>query len=437
MKNPKSLEPALISRLSRRDFLRLAGASTVAVATGGLAACGSGETQGDGEGGAGEITFSTWILSEADEGAEQIRQSISTYEEQEDVDIGTNTYPYGEYLDQMVLQARGGNVSGVAHVDEAWLPTFATLGVLREVDSFMPENVYTEQARQIGMFKGTRYALPWTLGSIGLVGNTELLEQAGVSEMPRTIEEFEQTLESLKSLGTDFIPYAASTDLEQLKDIIPWMWTFGSDIISGDDVTLGDEGSVRAVEWWKSLLDKGYTAPDVTRADARTFFAQGRAAFYEDAPIAIRLIPQQSSDSDIANKMVPVPRPVEGSGDPQAIFWSQPLMVFKQGNTDAAEGFAQYMSTNEDVLRGFFKAVGNVPATEEGLQSSWYTDNEFYSTWSDELTQFARRNPFWSYAKSSQMERVLKENVQAAQLGNVSAQKAMERASEEIQSMIE
>lgn len=424
------------SRLSRKDFLRMVSGGAVLITAGGLAACNSGN-QSNAEGGAEKLTFTTWILSESDEGAQQVKQSAASYKKEKDVDIGTKTYPYDEYLDRMVIQARGGNASGVAHIDEAWLPTFATLGALREVDSFMPESSYTEQALETGQFRGTRYALPWTLGSIGMIANTELLEQAGVSQMPKTIEEFEGAMESLKQkLGQDFVPYAASTALEQLKDIIPWMWTYGSDIVSGDEVTLGDEGSVRAVEWWKSLLERQYIAPEVTRADARTLFAQGRAAFYEDAPIAIRLIPEESPDEEIASKMAPTPRPVERSGDPQALFWSQPLVVFNQGDPEASGEFARYMSTDTGVLRRFFEAVGNVPPTEEALSSEWYTNNEFNSTWSEEITQFARRNPFWSYEQSAQMEQALSEQVQAALLGKTPVQEAMERARQEIRSSI-
>lgn len=438
MKNSKQVRPALERRLRRRDFLRLAAASTATLAVGGLfSACDTGESNS--QTGTEQLGFTTYLLTEA-EGEDvvaAVRQIVTDYEERTGANIETAAYPYDDYLDQVIVQARGGNVSGVAHVNNAWIPTLATLGVLTEVAPLVEENAYSRASLRTGTFRGTRYALPWNVSSIGLVANTELLERAGISEMPRTIDDFEQALESLKGLGQDFIPYAASTALGDLKDIVPWMWTCGGDIVSGDTVTLGDNGSVRAVEWMRSLLERELIAPEVARTDARTFFAQSRAAFYEDDPGAVTVIPRQSSDKEIASKMAPMPRPVEGSGDPQAQFADKSLVVFNQGRTDAVDEFAKHLSTDLEVLRILFETVGHIPPTEEALQSEWYTDNDFFSTWSDEITRFAQVNPFWSYEQSAQMEQVLSEQVQAALLGNVSSQTAMERAREEIQSLIE
>jgi len=112
----------------------------------------------------------------------------------------------------------------------------------------------------------------------------ELLEKAGVTKMPTTVAEFEAALEALKKLGPDVIPYAAMTDLAQLKDIIPWIWTFGGTVINDKgEVVLNDKGTVAAVEWFAGLQKKGLIRAKVARADARQLFAQGKVGFYEDA----------------------------------------------------------------------------------------------------------------------------------------------------------
>ena len=55
------------------------------------------------------------------------------------------------------------------------------------------------------------------------------------------------------------------TALNGLKDLIPWIWTFGGSVIDDQGkVTLGDEGSVKALEWYKSLLDRGLMPPKWT-----------------------------------------------------------------------------------------------------------------------------------------------------------------------------
>ena len=142
---------------------------------------------------------------------------------------------------------------------------------------------YTDAALGAGSLDGKQLGLPWTIGAIGLIGNAELFDKAGASLTPKTIEEFEEGLRALKGIGV--IPYAASTKAAQLKDIVVWMQTFGSPIIDGDESTIGDEASVKAVEWYQKLYDEGLIAPDVDRAAARTLFAQGGTALYDDAPV--------------------------------------------------------------------------------------------------------------------------------------------------------
>ena len=99
-----------------------------------------------------------------------------------------------------------------------------------------------------------QYGLPWTTGSIGLAANKQLLDAAGVTSMPKTVAEFEAALLKIKKSNPDVIPYAGMTAAAQLKDILFWIWTFGGTVIDDKgNVTLGDAGSVAALEWYKSL----------------------------------------------------------------------------------------------------------------------------------------------------------------------------------------
>ena len=100
---------------------------------------------------------------------------------------------------------------------------------------------------------------------------------------PKTVAEFEAALTAVKGLGGGVVPWAGMTKVDQLKDIIPWMWEFGSPIVADNKVVIGDDGSVEALTWYKKLYDQKLIAPDVNRVDARALMSQGKTAFYEDA----------------------------------------------------------------------------------------------------------------------------------------------------------
>lgn len=361
---------------------------------------------------------------------------IKLYEKKTGNRVETEAIPYEEALNQLILRSRGGNITGAAQAAVEWMSTLGSLGVLKDLSSAAEGAGYTEAALNAGQFEGTQYGLPWTTASIGIVANKELLDRAGVPELPKTIEEFEAAMDSLKGLGGGVIPYAAMTDPAQLKDIIPWMWTYGAEIIEDGKVFLGDEGSVRAVEWYKSLLVRGYAAPGMDRFDARALFSQGKVGFYEDAILAKGVLSEQSPDKQLADKIVPVPRPVEGSGDPQSLLWGHLVVVFEGEGSDAATDFAKFITSDTEATLQYFEAAALPPATTKAIESKEVTNDEYTSTWTNEVTKYARPNPFWSYKEFARLDSILGEQVQAALLGKAGPKEALETAREKISSII-
>lgn len=385
----------------------------------------------------GEFTFTGWSLQE---GATRdvIMSAVDAYSADTSAEIDTVAFPYNEYLNQVLLQARGGNISGVVQLDIAWLAPMAKMGVLKDLSSYTEGVGYTEAALSSGQVDGVQYGLPWTTASIGMVANMTLLEEAGVTEIPTTIEEFEAALEALKAYDPDVIPYAGMTDTAQLKDIIPWIWAFGGTVIDDEgNVVLNDEGTIAAVEWYADLLDHGLIAADMDRFDARQLFAQGRVGFYEDAIVARALAESNAPDSDLSENVVPVPRPVVNEGDaPQALLWGHILVVIDDDNGDAAAEFAQYLTSDQDVVLNYFEQLGLPPTTETALASDVVQSDEYVAQWSNEITATARTNPFWPYAEAAAMEQTLNEKVQAVLTGDMSAADAMNEAHDEISDLI-
>lgn len=429
---------------SRRRLLQLMGAG--AVGLGGMAACApsandsdtsSGSSSAPTSGGeAQDFGFASWSLSE-DAPKPVIEGLISTFEGDAGIAISPVTYPYNEYLNQLMLQVRGGQFAGAAQVDVAWLGALSALGKLTDLSSFADGRGYTDAALQAGQFDGTQYGLPWTIGAIGLVTNTELMQQAGITAAPTSIEDFEAALRELKGLGDDIIPYAASTKVAQLKDILIWMQTFGSPLIENGQVTIGDDASVEAVTWYKKLYDDGLIAPDVDRFDARALFSQGRAAIYDDAIVGKSAVVSESPDPDFASKLDPISRPVLQSGDdPRALFWGHAVVVIDGDGAGTAAEFAQWLTSDEATTIDFFEQLGLPPTTQGALDSDAVTGDAFTTAFSERVTATATVNPFWQYPQYAQMESAVAEQVQAVMVGSASPADAMTAAGEAVQALI-
>jgi ABC-type glycerol-3-phosphate transport system substrate-binding protein len=384
-----------------------------------------------------DFTFTGWSLNE---GATRdvIMLAVDEYAEANGVTITDVAYPFNEYLNQVILQANGGNLTGLVQLDVAWMAPVSALGVLEDLSSYVPDGAYTDAALQSCQVNGVQYGLPWTTASIGMVANQELLEAAGVTEIPTTIEEFEAALEALKAYNSDVVPYAGMTDVAQLKDVIPWIWTFGGTIFDEEgNVVLNDEGSVAALEWYAGLLERGLIAADVDRFDARQLFAQGNVGFYEDAIVA-RSLAAGNKPADLELTVVPVPRPVLNEGDaPQSLLWGHCLGVVADASAPTAADFAVYLTTDSAVTTRYFEQLSLPPTNVEILESDLVQDDEYVGGWTNTVTATARANPFWVYAEGARMEAILAEAVQAVLVGDATAQEALDEAAEEISDLVE
>lgn len=386
----------------------------------------------------GEFPFTAWSLQE---GATRdvIMSAVERYSQASGAQITDVAYPYNEYLNQVLLQARGGNLSGVVQLDIAWLAPLAAMGVLKDLGPFVDGADYTAAALSSGQIDGVQYGLPWTTASIGMVANMQLLEEAGVTELPVTIEEFEAALEALKAYDPDVIPYAGMTDTAQLKDIIPWIWTFGGQVIDEEgNVVLNDEATIAAVEWYAGLVERGLVAPDMDRFDARQLFAQGRVGFYDDAIVARGLVTSAAPESGLEQYVVPLPRPVLNEGDvPQALLWGHIIVVIDDENGDAAADFAKWITTDEETVLTYFEQMALPPTTQSALDSEIVQSNTYVADWSSGITATARTNPFWPYTEAAAMETTLNEMVQAVLTGDMSAEEAMNEAHDEIADLMD
>ncbi|QBR75257.1 sugar ABC transporter substrate-binding protein [Microbacterium sediminis] len=426
--------------LTRRDLLRF---SAIGLGSASLFAIAGCSTTGPATGGAGtpdvggeatDFSFASWSLSEEAPKA-TVQAAIDAFAGDKGVSVETVTFPYNEYLNQLTLQVRGGQFAGAVQVDVAWLAALAALGKLADLGPLAEGRGYTDAALAAGRLDDVQYGLPWTIGAIGLIGNAELFDRAGASLEPASIEEFEEGLRALKGIGVT--PYAAATAAAQLKDILMWMQTFGSPLVEGDSVEIGDEASVKAVEWYKKLFDEGLIAPDVDRFAARNLFAQEAAALYDDAPVGVSAVRSAATDPAIVDKMVPIARPVARTGDaPVATLWGHAVCVVSGDGEGTAAEFAQWLTSDDEQTAAYFEALSLPPATESGLQSEAVGADRFNSEFAERITATATKNPFWGYVNYAQMETAIAENVQAVLIGDASPADALAEAKSTIAGML-
>jgi multiple sugar transport system substrate-binding protein len=429
------------SYVSRRSFLSALGIGAGAAA---LAACAPSTTaptpagtEGLKDDGVKEFPLTSWSYNEAVT-KQPIQDAIDKYAAANPgVKISTPSYPYNDYLNQLLLQVQGGQLKGAVQLDVAWLATLAATGKLLDIKSVAAGQDYAPAALALGQSGGVQYGLPWTFAGIGLIANNELLTKAGVTSPPKTIAEFEAALSAVKGLGGGVVPWAGMTKVDQLKDIIPWMWEFGSPIVQDNKIVIGDDGSVEALTWYKKLYDQKLIAPDVNRVDARALMSQGKTAFYEDAIGGRATVTKSSPDKDLGTKMQPVARPVKNAGDkPRHLAWGQVIAVMNGAGAAAAANFAKTITTDKGYAVEWFTKTGLPPTTNAGLADSSVKNDKFATDFTAQIGANSSASPFWVYPQFSQMEKVLAEEVQSILIGKKTPKDALSSARDRMNALI-
>ncbi|WP_433089128.1 ABC transporter substrate-binding protein [Dactylosporangium sp. CA-052675] len=423
--------------ISRRTFLGALGLSTLAACAPSTQAPTPAGTDGLKDDGVREFPFTSWSFNEAVT-KQPMQDAIGTYTAANaGVKITTPSYPYNDYLNQVLLQVQGGQLKGVVQLDVAWLATLAATGKLLDVRSVAGGLDYAPAALALGQSNGVQYGLPWTFAGIGLIANTELLTRAGVTGLPKTVAEFEAALTAVKGLGGGIVPWAGMTKVDQLKDIIPWMWAFGSPIVRDNRIVIGDDDSVEALSWYKKLYDQKLIAPDVNRVDARALMSQGRTAFYEDAIGGKATVAKSSPDKDLAAKMTPLARPVRNAGDkPRHLAWGQVIAVINGAGAAAAATFAKTITTDKSYTIDWFTKTGLPPTTNAGLADAAVRNDTFATQFTAQIGANSSASPFWVYPQFSQMEKVLAEEVQSILIGKKQVKEALTSARDRMNDLI-
>ena len=341
-------------------------------------------------------------------------------------------WTWADTAQQILIRLQGGQQLDIAQADISIFNTVAQTGTLADLNEIFGkeflESTFEQSYLDVGNIDGKQLALPWSMASISMVYNPEILKRAGWDSVPTTIEEFEKCLADVKALGEDIIPYAVSTkDATAAGDLMPWLWTFGTSIFNEDGSVNLSSAAVDTIKWYQKLLANGYIAMDTGRGDARQLFAQGRVAFYDDAVVAKgQAVKNGVAPDKVVEVCSAMKRPVLKAGDrSQSTMWGHLLMIFQASKEkDVAADFAK-MLISDPIALEYFEKNGMPPVTKsaagkEEVQNDAYLKGFMESTATARLEETARMS------NAGEIKNILTEELQSALLGQKSAEAAVE-----------
>jgi multiple sugar transport system substrate-binding protein len=346
-------------------------------------------------------------------------------------------FPFGQMQQNVLLRLRSGQPLDVVQLTERWLPQFATTGRMIDMNQVFGRGVLEKQINpdilKFGEFRGKQLGVPWTAGSIGMVANAKVMQDAGLSTPPLTIDEFLTALRAIKRTQPQSVPYALMTKNNNSlsPEFQTWLWTFGGSLFNDKgQAAVNSAAGVRALGFMTDLVREGLAAKDIDRPDARRMFAQHQTGFYNDAPLARGFARNNSGKGNAFDAfVVAMPTPVVRKGDtPRAFAWSHLLCMFGDGksvpNAQSTQAkFISHLALSAGSQLQYFKEQGLFPVVGSAINQ--LASDLYVSTWT-KAARSALRDEISFWPNSADLTTIVGEEVQAALLGQKTAQAAVE-----------
>jgi multiple sugar transport system substrate-binding protein len=303
---------------------------------GGPAASGAGDFTGEYDG--PDVTLSYWNGFTGGDGPFMQDLVDQFMEEHDNITIESNTIQWADFYQRVpaAVQAGQGPDVGVMHLDQ--LATHAARNIIVPLDDLadgigLSEDDFTPEIWQAGIYNDKRYGIPLDVHSLAMYYNTEHFEQAGITEPPTDEASFMDALDKLKAAGFETPFWMPSLWPSHLM-FLTLSWQngeppYGED---GTEATYDSEAGVAALEWQRSIVDQGYSPPNVAIDSQYVAFKNGETSITWDGIWQINDLESNNVPYGIA--------PVPTIGDEDAV-WANSHHFFMSRQAAEDENKAQ------------------------------------------------------------------------------------------------
>ena len=369
---------------------------------------------------ADDARFVSWAYSEA-AGKDFVK---SQAESLDDLSVEMIGFPWNQMVQNLLLRHKSGQPTEAVQLQERWMPMLVGLDALKDLNEVFGaeelEKLVDPGLLKMGQVDGKQYGLPWTGGSIALVANKQVLDAAGITEMPGTMEEFQNTLRAIKDAVPGSVPFGLSTtnpNLIQVESQIVF-WQFGARFFDGGEVAIDTQEARDALAFIVELVDDGLIAKGNDRNATRNLFAQELVGFYFDPPVARGIARRLSGEGANYDKNVMVvPMPNAGNDEPpRSVIWAHLLGIMTAGNpnVDAGAEVIEKFALNGSTQRDYWAELGMFPTTKDAL--SEIGQDPYVAKWVD-LAGTALLDEPAVFENSAELRAIIGEEIEAAILG--------------------
>jgi multiple sugar transport system substrate-binding protein len=345
---------------------------------------------------------------------------------------------------RVLVALKSGSPPDLIEIQNGWNIPFAATGTLMPLDDIYAKNKidkadFAPAALSLSTYEGKLFGLPYRIESHAVIYNKGAFKEAGLDpdKPPKTWPELVETAKKLTKTvnGKPQYGYGITGGGEFGNTIyrtLPLIWMNGGSILSDDmkQVVVNQKPAVEAVDFYTGMLTKEKVAPPSTLQNdglaLRRLFIAGSVAIYQSGQFDLAAIKKENPSLDFGSMLIPTPP----GKKPAALLGGWHFVIPAAAkNKDGAARLLAFLAEPDNM--GFY--TDTFPARTSAMSLPRFQAPELAAF--KEMLPFARPAP--AHKSWVQITQTYFDNLQRVLTGEATAQKAMDDAAADIQSLLE
>lgn len=292
----------------------------------------------------------------------------SEFTDQTGITIEWVDIPHDNMHERFVQEAiSGSGAIDIYDTDQPWISEFADKGYLLPLSDKLTEedkNDFYASALDASSYKGEIYSVPFFVHTPVVFYRTDLFEEAGITEFPKTWEEYEEAAKKLTKGDMYGTIIEAKQAGEPVTHLVDWFYQAGGSIVDADgNVTVNSPENAEAFHYLLKMMyeDKSVMPGSLgyDNADAHNMFMQGKVAMIKNWPYMYAMCkdPEQSTVSD---KFAVALQPAGKEQKTASWTWGFGISSGSK-NQEAAWEFVKWATSSEQLARLGIANMNPVP----------------------------------------------------------------------------
>ncbi|MGD6805131.1 extracellular solute-binding protein [Rossellomorea vietnamensis] len=356
------------------------------------------------------------------------------------IELKLTRMPYEGLKQQVVAGVSGGEAPDLMRMDIVWVSEFAKMGALQDLSEFEGfeevKNSVFESPMATNIFEGKYYGVPVNTNTKIAIYNKELLEKAGYTEAPATMDELVDASEkAVKGGAKGGIGISGSFSWA----FLPYFWSLGGTMTNEDytkfDGYLNSPESIAAVEEIAKWEKDGLVAPTILGGEPGAWdgMKNNEYLMIDDGPWFYSVLANEEGskfnpEEATVSGLIPT-----GPGGSSSVIGGENLVTFAgSDHPEEAWTFAKWMLTDEP--QRIMAGVGLIPTNKETANDSEVIENPIVQKYVKQLETALPRTPIPQW---SEVEAIINLNFEKVIRGEMGAKEAMDDAAKKADSLLQ